>query len=385
VVYHYHVLPLRHMIVAVDPRSKTSPTHIFNQWRKRGVYIEEWGDRDFWRKDLKLLPIPDEAPLQEKRDRHRGRQKFFYKQCLIRLKEQGRTWVSLHDSDEYLVYNHPGGDKFAAWEKSRTEKHHGKEPRIKPSKTPPTTAQEGGMIQYIRQEQAAGLEYYQSPCIGIPRLMFGADESKVDQQAILKGVPAELQQLVPQMDTLKYRVHAKRNDFTKNALGKVIMDVSRVDVKNSPYFMSLHRPIKSICPTPWNNDWSSGLRINHYLGSWDSYSFRDDSRRGGERSWEQWEYKATTIDELTDDIIRPWISGLVDTHGVDEAAAMLKDVGLPPNYKNPDDEAWHLHPDKLKAILEVKETASTDAKLIAYEEWVREKYKHNNPFQKKAN
>jgi len=373
------------MIVAVDPRSKTSPTHIFNQWRKRGVYIEEWGDRDFWRKDLKLLPIPDEAPLQEKRDRHRGRQKFFYKQCLIRLKEQGRTWVSLHDSDEYLVYNHPGGDKFAAWEKSRTEKHHGKEPRIKPSKTPPTTAQEGGMIQYIRQEQAAGLEYYQSPCIGIPRLMFGADESKVDQQAILKGVPAELQQLVPQMDTLKYRVHAKRNDFTKNALGKVIMDVSRVDVKNSPYFMSLHRPIKAICPTPWNNDWSSGLRINHYLGSWDSYSFRDDSRRGGERSWEQWEYKATTIDELTDDIIRPWISGLVDTHGVDEAAAMLKDVGLPPNYKNPDDEAWHLHPDKLKAILEVKETASTDAKLIAYEEWVREKYKHNNPFQKKAN
>ena len=31
--YHYHVLPLRYMIVAVDPRSKTSPTHIFNQWR----------------------------------------------------------------------------------------------------------------------------------------------------------------------------------------------------------------------------------------------------------------------------------------------------------------------------------------------------------------
>ena len=230
------------------------------------------------------------------------------------------------------------------------------------------------MIHYIRQEQAAGIEYYQSPCIGIPRLMFGADESKIDHEAIRKQVPAELHPLVPQFDTLKYRQHAKRNDFVKNALGKVIIDVSRVDVQNSPYFMSLHRPIKTICPSPWHNDWNSGLRINHYLGSWHSYSFRDDSRRGGERSWEQWEYKATTVDELTDDNIRPWIGGFVATHGADQALEMLRDVGLPPNYRNPDDATWHLHPDKLRAILEVNETASTDNKLIEFENWVREKY-----------
>ena len=46
--YHYHVLPLRYMIVVVDPRSKTSPSSIFNEWRRKGVYIEEWTDRDFW-------------------------------------------------------------------------------------------------------------------------------------------------------------------------------------------------------------------------------------------------------------------------------------------------------------------------------------------------
>ena len=383
--YHFHVLPLRYLIVAVDPRSQTSPTHIFNQWRRRGVYIEEWGDRDFWRSDLKLAPIPDDAALQVKRDRHRGRQKYFYKQCLIRMKEQGRTWVSLHDSDEYLVYNHAGGDRFAAWEASRQARHQLKEPRIVPSQTPPTTAEEGGMIRYIQQERAAGLEYYQSPCIGIPRLMFGADESQIDHAAIHKGVPEALRPLVPQFDTLRYRQHARRNDFTKNALGKVIIDVSRVDIKRSPYFMSLHRPIKSICSAPWHNDWSSGLRINHYLGSWESYSFRDDSRRGGERSWEQWEYKATTIDELTDDNIRPWVSGLVETHGAETATEMLRDAGLPPNYQNADDEAWRLHPDKLKAILEVNESTSTDNKLIAFEEWVRDKYRNNNnnPFSEK--
>ena len=34
-------------------------------------------------------------------------------------------------------------------------------------------------------------------------------------------------------------------------------------------FQSLHRPIKTICRAPWVDDFESGLRINHYLGSWE--------------------------------------------------------------------------------------------------------------------
>jgi hypothetical protein len=371
--YHYHVLPLRYMIVAVDPRSKTAPTHIFNQWRKRGVTIIEWNDRDFWRKDLKLKPIPDDAALQTKRDRHRGRQKYFYKQCLIALKEVGRTWVSLHDSDEYLVYNHAGGDKYKEWEAKRQA--ISKQKRVKPSQTPPTTAEPGGMIRYIEQERAAGLDFFKSPCIGVPRLMFGADESKVDKEAVMRDVPTTFHWAAPLMDTLKYRQHATRNDFIKNALGKVLIDVSRVDVARTPYFMSLHRPIKSICPPPWHNDWDSGLRINHYLGSWESYSFRDDSRRGNERSWEQWQYKATTLGENTDDNIRPWVSGLVQTEGAETAADMLRDVGLPLSYKNADDERWRLLPERLQSILATEESVMQDNKAIAFEDWVRAKYR----------
>lgn len=377
--YHYHVLPLRYMIVAVDPRSKVSPTHIFNQWRKRGVVIVEWNDRDFWRKDLKLLPIPDSAALQTKRDRHRGRQKYFYKQCLIQLKQEGRTWVSLHDSDEYLVYNHAGGDLFPEWEERR--KLNSKMKRIVPSQTPPTTAEAGAMIRYINQEREAGLHYYQSPCIGVPRLMFGADEQYVEPQHVVKGVPEQFHWAAPLMDTLKYRQHATRNDFVKNALGKVLIDVSRVDVAHTPHFMSLHRPIKTICPAPWHNDWDSGLRINHYLGSWESYSFRDDSRKGFERSLEQWQYKATTVSENTDDIIRPWVAGLVEQEGEQGAADMLRDVGLPASYKNADDETWRLLPDKLQAILAVGESVTQDSKAIAFEDWVRQKYKNDPDLQ----
>lgn len=373
--YHYHVLPLRYMIVAVDPRSKTSPTHILNQWRKRGVHIIEWNDRDFWRSDLKLRPIPDDAELQTKRDRHRGRQKYFYKQCLIRCKKDHRTWVSLHDSDEFLVYNHAGGDKFEEWERRRSKTS--RMPRMKPSQTPPTTAEAGAMIHYINQERAAGLKYYQSPCIGVPRTMFGADESQVDDKAVVKQVPKDFHWAAPLMDTLKYRQHATRNDFVKNALGKVIIDVSRVNVAKTPYFMSLHRPIKKLCPSPWINDWSAGLRINHYLGSWHSYSFRDDSRRGNERSWEQWTYKAMTLGENTDDNIRPWLSGLIENEGEDVASDMLQNVGLPANYKNGDDHKWHLVPERLHEILSTDITIKQDNKAVAFEDWVRQTYRKN--------
>ena len=37
-----------------------------------------------------------------------------------------------------------------------------------------------------------------------------------------------------------------------------------------------------------------------------AYSYRDDARRGGERSREGWEFKARDADD-TDDNIRPWV------------------------------------------------------------------------------
>lgn len=357
--YHYHVLPLRYMIVTIDPRSKTSPSVILNQWRRQGVYIEEWTDRDFWKTELK--PIPDDAELQLKRDRHRGRQKYFYRKCMIHLKEQNRTWVALNDSDEFIVYNHPGGVK-------------------KSQGNIPSTAEAGGMIRYIRQQQEAGIEYFQSPCLGIPRLTFGAEES--DEADASKLVPDDFDSFL--FDTLWWRKHAQRDDFVKNALGKVIMDVSRIDVAASPLFMSLHRPIKTICSAPWHRDADSGLRINHYLGSWESYTIRDDSRRGNERSLEMWEYKATTNGEETDDSIRPWLGGFVSEHGTDKAKELLRFAGLPRGYKNTNYTAWRLLPDKLAKILSTDVTKANDSKAKAFDAWVRKKYKgYNNPLTAK--
>jgi hypothetical protein len=386
--YHYHVLPLRTMIVAIDPRSQYAPTRIFNEWRKRGVAITEWTDADFWIANLRTLS--DDESIQTKRDRHRGRQKFFYKQCLIQMKQLNRTWVSLHDSDEYLVYNHPSGeDAFRNWQAKHGSNNR---KRLKPSRIPPSTADEGAMIQYINQERAAGLEYYQSPCIGIPRLMFGAPQDVENQEEddfrIVATVPDALHPHVKQLDTLRYQKHAPRNDFHKNALAKVIIDVSRIDdIEKLPRFQSLHRPIKALCPSPWQHDDNVGLRIHHYLGSWESYSFREDARRGSERSLEQYLYKATTIGEQTDDIIRPWVSGFVATHGETQAKQILQQAGLPTQYHNTDPqtiERWKLHPDVVQKLFAASETA-TDSKLQHFVQWLRNYYDNNTTFMNRSN
>jgi hypothetical protein len=252
----------------------------------------------------------------------------------------------------------------------------------------------GAMIKYIRHEQAAGLSYYQSPCIGIPRTMFGAAPTLTPLHAMhLGGVDTN------RLDTLRYRRHTHHNDFVKNALGKVIMDVSRIDIVNSPKFMSLHRPstyfpkcvlhraprllsahltlykVKTICAAPWHKDWSAGLRINHYLGSWESYSIREDCRKGGERSLEQWEWKATTNGDLTDDTITPWLQGFVNDQGEAEAKRLLKTAGLPITNRNQNTAAWMLLPEKLETILTTK-TKSHDKRQIDFHKWVRKKYEN---------
>lgn len=44
--YHYHVLPLRSLIITIDPASRTSPLDILNRWR-RELEIIVWEEEEF--------------------------------------------------------------------------------------------------------------------------------------------------------------------------------------------------------------------------------------------------------------------------------------------------------------------------------------------------
>eukprot|EP00934_Nitzschia_sp_Nitz4_P000737 Nitzschia sp. Nitz4//scaffold513_size4213//290//2075//NITZ4_009252-RA/size4213-augustus-gene-0.3-mRNA-1//1//CDS//3329553786//737//frame0 len=373
--YHYHVLPLRYLIIAVDPRSRTSPVPVLNAWRRMGMFVRQWQDMDFMREDLAQHPVTDHDELHVKRDRHRMRQKVFYQQCLQQAKDDDRTWVSLIDTDEFLTYNHKGGAAYQQWEKRQQKLHkrsvNWEQKRIRPSQTPPTTADPGALLPYIRQEAAAGRQFFNRSCISCPRLLFVAKESTLEERE--KDVPKNASLHAHRLDTLRYRVHAERQDFVKNGLSKSLLDVSRIDT--FPRIQTLHRPIKTICPAPWRNEWDSGLRINHYLGSWEAYSFRDDSRRGGERSFEAWAFKAQDADE-TDDNIRPWVGGFVQEHGPTKAKQLLKGSGLPRGYLPISQKNWTFS--FVDKILSSNQTDGNNPSQIAFDNFVRDYHLFHN-------
>eukprot|EP00980_Cylindrotheca_fusiformis_P009996 scaffold2212_cov143-Cylindrotheca_fusiformis.AAC.14 len=107
--YHYTVMPLRHLIVAVDPLSLTSPDYILDLYRNHtNMTIETWTGNWYWHLDL--WSRPELSPPTNPADQlyaHDHRQWAFYDYCLLRLKKLKYTWTQLIDSDEYFTYNTP--------------------------------------------------------------------------------------------------------------------------------------------------------------------------------------------------------------------------------------------------------------------------------------
>jgi hypothetical protein len=89
------------------------------------------------------------------------------------------------------------------------------------------------------------------------------------------------------------------------------------------------------------------VRINHYLGNWEYYSFRaNDPRKGAKKNRRMWNEQSNQTDQSNGDEIRPWISGFVRYIGVEEAKHLLDGCGLDPNYIAPLDDAWLLPRDR---------------------------------------
>ena len=111
--YHYTVLPLRRLIVGVDPHSITDPEPILDLfgsiglnitvWRNESTYWQDWGGN--LPHDKLDFQLTNTSTRIEKRDRHRKRQYHFYSGCLQRLRDEGWTWTAVIDTDEYLAFN----------------------------------------------------------------------------------------------------------------------------------------------------------------------------------------------------------------------------------------------------------------------------------------
>jgi len=273
--YHYHVLPLRNLIVAVDPRSKTSPQSILERWQENtDLNITVWWkDSDYITNHTELeeaeswvaLKFQDDHPSSEL-IRHRARQRLFYYHCLQEHKRQERTYTLLTDTDEYLTINYEtvGNTKTSTVA----------------SQPIPPISEPGSVLKLIQHEQkyrANNSSVVSSPCIQIPRSRFGI----VQDDTTLVATSPESQLL-----TQRWRYHAATDNYAQNRISKTVIDVSRIHSHDLRPVDSIHRPLKQYCGRRKLHIRAPDqlLLLHHYLGTWEQYNFRQDARQGNERS-----------------------------------------------------------------------------------------------------
>ena len=159
------------------------------------------------------------------------------------------------------------------------------------------------------------------PCLSLPRLLYGSQETKAENMA-----PQGFNE--KDFVTLRYRWHSLP-DNRVNKYQKNIIDVSRV-----PYFKfmgeaeNIHTPIHQLCrkgqPPRYT---TSFFRVNHYLDSYESYSYRNDAREDKKNCLRCYNDKGNEAHKFDDDVIRPWLKGFVKSVGIDKAKILLNGTG----------------------------------------------------------
>jgi hypothetical protein len=312
--YHWHVLPLRRLIVAVDPRSRYSPRPILDRYRDRGLMeITVWTDTDF----MVYPNFTKNVAFQ-----YLQRQLEFYAKCTAKLKQEGRSWTLFVDTDEFITPNHYAAPNL----------------RVSNNMTKKATT---SLFQKLEQIQQANVSrMMSSPCVVLPRLRFGTKESTAVQ----------IQHLVPNiisfsgMDfmTLRWRWRArsafgKNTNNPHNGMPKCMVNLQYVEDSMLQYDLSgnnpvdrlvnAHRPVMALCSEVNLRTMvrHASFVTHHYPGTLEQWTFRDDGRAGA-RTQEAYAGLAKRA-RKSDDSIRPWLQEFANVHGDELAHRLLDGVG----------------------------------------------------------
>jgi len=301
IAYHYTQLPLRHLVVGVDPLSNSPPTEILRRWNRTSskhvesdeypnmdMEIQMWGDEQIYRgmdpeeafKNAYHIAHMRKNMEGEEVIRLNNRLMFFFSRCMEYHKLQGRTWVLLIDSDEFLTFNYmhsndvtdpprPAIQELAPklsneslgqlrWWRRRTNYQMDVQKRLPPAET--TT-----IAEFILAEaDQHPWKFEDIACYSFPRLMYGAQESEESQ--VRAGVPDGVDPY--KLQTLRFIRHSPKIKNNKNRSGKNMIDVSRLSLKDLwKTSGSPHHTLENEC---WQEfRFNTILRANHYLGSWE--------------------------------------------------------------------------------------------------------------------
>lgn len=309
--YHYHVMPLRNIIIALDPEAKTSPREILRRWSSRKLMnITIWEDKHFMPDKIggSLTQYGNNSGLMI----HRARQGRFYRNCISIFRDRGLEWLMLVDTDEYILPSYASG-----YFSNLTKQVPFKEP--------------GNVLRLLHYQEQ--VKHDNAPCIYMPRFFFGAQHHPKEKRLVRYHAPPEIDAM--NMVTQRYLFReAMRNHNGKNLL----------NLKRAPKILgyaNAHHISQSVCPDPedqraLNQHRNALIRVHHYLGSKEQYFFRDDPRAENRTEANSTLYNVRGIvryDRLNkranheDHAAKGWITGFVQDVGLETAVELLEGVG----------------------------------------------------------
>eukprot|EP00980_Cylindrotheca_fusiformis_P001161 scaffold321_cov95-Cylindrotheca_fusiformis.AAC.2 len=342
IAYHYHVMNMRDLIIAVDPSSTTIPmsSTLMERWKTLfGINIEVWNDEDFMPDDflrgdysnqisyLKDFKIPGGIDNTTKEyeeqlrlvNNHRDRQHTFVSHCMRTVKDRHSdesrdgVWVAHVDSDEYISLNPKVVENIR---------------EMKPVVVPqvPTA---GSLLKYMND---VFLHFpstlLRRRCLLMPRILYIPQTHKNETK---NNVINTKYWNTNRFETLRWEVHRDLSEPT--GFQKAIMDVAAIDEDHQIFtdgrIYDVHQPLQ---PSP--DDCASRtvepdldvlkqypLVVNHYFGSLERYLHRNDIRRH-ESIWRK---KAELNGTLSDGWILGWLPSFVKLHGLKKVSKVLRD------------------------------------------------------------
>jgi hypothetical protein len=326
--FHYHVLPLRQLIIAIDPRSRTNPESILDRWKDL-IDITIWKDAShILHNDTEVREAEEWVRLKFAADapsphliRHRARQRLFYYHCLQQYKQQQHlSYVLLTDTDEYISINYP------------TLIHmYGTEVADAVPITEPGSVLK--LLNYHRNMYPDS-NLTSSSCIQIPRLRYGTVETTTtDNNYSQPLLPTSLQTSLngSHFATLRWHHHANFENYQQNRISKTIIDVSQIDIRHIRPVDSIHRPVRKYCGRRKLHIRPNQqiLLIHHYLGTYQQYAAREnDARRSGgqERSIEMFQ-TTSRLHQASNHMVVGWLQGLEQSLGTEKTLFLLQNVG----------------------------------------------------------
>lgn len=341
IAYHFTTLPLRNLLVLQDPKSRTSPREILDRWNQSNLDIQVWlwRDEDFMRKsDLRRFKeMAKIGTSKADHDRLLKRQNAFAVACnkFFKKLENDRkiTWVGHFDVDEFVVPN-----RVAHWETKLAKKKLRQrathlnndrlyldaiEMRSQMFRTLERTKQRSNSSSFLTALEVlnATRDFYTTPnCIPMGRWNHGTRPlggHSVETWNSSIGIIN-----TSRLETLQYLRGDHPVLVKRKIRGKMMVDLSQLSMENLTKSVSPHRPLPSpFCEEADVTYLESFLSLNHYRGSWERYSFRNDSRRTYDL-WQEQDKRYRKMDSAHYQIYK-WMPRFVELVGSEERAAYL--------------------------------------------------------------